>query len=163
MFLKTCRIKKKIYSIVFQTYWRLQVYLLTHKLLMKPYILLVDDDADDIMLLKDAIVSANDYYTLHEAHDGRMALDFLHSIKAERLPCLIVLDINMPVLNGRELLAIMKSDEELKDVPVIFFTTSSHPEDVKYAAQFNVELITKPFNLSLLSEAAKKIITFCNA
>ena len=69
----------------------------------------------------------------------------------------------MPVLDGRELLAIIKSDAELKEIPVIFFTTSSNPADVKYAAQFNVDLMTKPFNLSLLSEAAKKIISYCNA
>ena len=130
---------------------------------MKPYILLVDDDADDILLLKDAILSANNYYTLEEAHDGRMALNFLRSKKDERLPCLIVLDINMPILDGRELLAIIKSDEELKNVPIIFFTTSSNPSDAKYAAQFNVDLLTKPFNLNLLTLAAKKIITYCNA
>ena len=130
---------------------------------MKPYILLVDDDADDIMLLKEAISSANDYYNLQEAHDGKIALDFLRSKKKELLPCLIVLDINMPVLDGRELLAIMKSDEGLKDIPVIFFTTSSNPSDLKYAAKFNVALLTKPFNISLLSQAAKKIISYCNA
>lgn len=123
--------------------------------IMKPYILLVDDDADDIMLLKEAITTANSYYTLQEAHDGRIALDFLRSKKKELLPCLIVLDINMPVLDGRELLAIMKSDESLKDIPVIFFTTSSNPSDIKYATQFNVTLLTKPFNISLLSQATK--------
>ena len=129
---------------------------------MKPYILLVDDDADDIMLLKEAITSANNIYTLQEAHDGRIALNFLRSQKKELLPCLIVLDINMPVLDGRELLAIMKSDEGLKDIPVIFFTTSSNPADLNYAAKFNVTLLTKQLNISLLSQAAQKIISHCN-
>ena len=129
---------------------------------MKPYILLVDDDADDIMLLKEAITSANNIYTLQEAHDGRIALNFLRSQKKELLPCLIVLDINMPVLDGRELLAILKSDEGLKDIPVIFFTTSSNPADLNYAAKFNVTLLTKPLNISLLSQAAQKIISHCN-
>ena len=130
---------------------------------MKPYILLVDDDADDTLLLKDALLSANNQYNLEEANDGRKALNFLRNRKADTLPCLIVLDINMPVLDGRELLAILKSDASLKEIPVLFFTTSSNPADAKYAAQFKVDLLTKPFNLNLLTLAAKKIITYCNA
>ena len=131
---------------------------------MKPYILLVDDDLDDIMLLKDALTTAHNQYSLEEAHDGRMALNFLRTKKSEdHLPCLIVLDINMPVLDGRELLAILKSDEGLKNIPVILFTTSNHEADVKYAAQFKVDLMTKPYNVSLLSQAAEKIITYCDA
>ncbi|MBC7511282.1 MAG: response regulator [Ferruginibacter sp.] len=131
---------------------------------MRPYILLVDDDPDDLLLITEAIIAANSNYELKEAGDGRMALNFLKSLnKKDDHPCLIVLDINMPVLDGRELLAILKSDTSLKDVPVIFFTTSSNPADINYAAQFNVELMTKPFNMNLLSIAAKKIISYCKS
>ena len=131
---------------------------------MRQYILLVDDDPDDLMLLTEAIIAANSNYELKEACDGRMALNFLKSLnKKNDHPCLIVLDINMPVLDGRELLAILKNDISLKDVPVIFFTTSSSPADKKYADQFNVELLTKPFNMNLLSIAAQKIISHCKA
>ena len=131
---------------------------------MRPYILLVDDDPDDLMLLTEAIIASNCSYELKEAGDGRIALNFLKSLnKKDDYPCLIVLDINMPVLDGRELLAILKKDVSFKDVPVIFFTTSSNPADIKYASQYNVELMTKPFNMNLLSLAAKKIISYCNA
>lgn len=130
---------------------------------MRPYILLVDDDPDDLMLLSEALFSADNYYELKEAGDGQAALNFLRSLNNNEIyPCLIVLDINMPVLDGRELLAILKSDAALKDIPVIFFTTSSSMADKKYADQFNVELITKPFNMKLLSLAAQKIISHCN-
>ena len=74
---------------------------------MRPYILLVDDDPDDLMLLSEALFSADNSIELKEAGDGRAALNFLRSLNNKAThPCLIVLDINMPVLDGRELLAI---------------------------------------------------------
>jgi CheY-like chemotaxis protein len=121
--------------------------------------LLVDDDPDDLMLLKDAIHSIDNTIRFAEATDGRSALNYLKDIKDHtRLPSLIVLDINMPVLNGKELLAIIKSENQLKDLPVIVFTTSSYPGDVDYCNQFNVELITKPFGMKELVEISKKLI-----
>ncbi len=138
-------------------------FLLTKTLLMKPYILLVDDDADDLMLLKDAIAKNSSLYELKEAWDGSQALTFLHAMKTEQLPSLIVLDINMPILDGRELLAIIKENVELKNIPVLFFTTSANPKDIEYAESFNVKLLTKPYSTTLLSEAAKKIISYCSA
>jgi CheY-like chemotaxis protein len=121
--------------------------------------LLVDDDPDDLMLLKDAIHSINKTIRFAEAMDGRSALNYLKDIKDHaRLPSLVVLDINMPVLNGKELLAIIKSENNLKHMPVIVFTTSSYPGDIEYCRQFNVELITKPFGMKELVEISKKMI-----
>lgn len=121
--------------------------------------LLVDDDPDDRMLLKDAIHSVNNSILFAEATDGRSALNYLKDIKDHsRLPSLIVLDINMPVLNGRELLAIIKSESQLKHLPVIVFTTSSYPGDIDYCKQFSVELITKPFNMKGLVEISRKLV-----
>ncbi len=125
-----------------------------------PTILLVDDDPDDLMLLKDAIESLGEKYDFIEANDGRSALNFLKkSIVEQTLPSLVVLDINMPILDGREMLAIMKSDPQLKDVKVVVFTTSSNPTDINYCKQFNVTMFSKPFNITMLKDVAKQIIT----
>jgi CheY-like chemotaxis protein len=127
-----------------------------------PQILLVDDDPDDLMLLRDAIESLEDKFDLLEAKDGRSALNLLRDAGARgALPGLLVLDINMPILDGREVLAIIKSDPVLKDLPVVVFTTSSNPADINYCAQFNVVLLSKPFNITMLKEMARKIVSYC--
>ena len=78
---------------------------------MKLNLLLVDDDPDDLILLKEALLSSNNSYELKDAENGRIALNFLKFLCVNELhPCLIVSDINMTVLDGRELLAILKSD-----------------------------------------------------
>ena len=129
----------------------------------KALILLVDDDPDDLMLLKDAIESLGETYEFIEAHDGRTALNILRKCHADdSLPCLVVLDINMPILDGREMLAIMKSDPQLKDIKVVVFTTSSNPSDLNYCRQFNVTMFSKPFNITLLKDVARDIISHCN-
>ncbi len=125
-------------------------------------ILLVDDDPDDLMLIKEAINTIDSKFDFHEATDGRRALDYLRALDAvDKHPCLIVLDINMPVLGGRDVLAIIKNDPGLKHIPIVVFSTSSNPADVEYCKRFGVELITKPFDMMLLIEAAKRLISYC--
>lgn len=126
-------------------------------------ILLVDDDPDDLMLIKEAINSLGQDFQFQEATDGRHALNFLRALDSvDKHPCLIVLDINMPVLGGRELLGILKAEPGLKHIPIVVFSTSSNAADVEYCKQFGVELITKPFDMTLLTEAAKRLISYCN-
>lgn len=123
--------------------------------------LLVDDDPDDLMLLKEAFHSIDKTIRFVEAKDGISALNYLKGIKDQQLlPALIVLDINMPVLNGRELLAIIKTENQLKHLKVIVFTTSSYPGDIEYCKQFNVELITKPFGIDELYKISRKLIDY---
>jgi CheY-like chemotaxis protein len=126
-------------------------------------ILLVDDDPDDLLLLKEAIIELDYRFKFQEAADGRHGINYLRAIPTpDQYPCLVVLDINMPVLDGREMLAILKSDPSLKEIPVVVFTTSSNPSDILYCKQFNVELVTKPFDVSQLMQAAHKIIACCH-
>jgi len=126
-------------------------------------ILLVDDDPDDRMLLKEAILEVDGRFLFEEAPDGRHGLNYLRSIPSpDQYPCLVVLDINMPILDGREMLAILKSDPKLKFIPVVVFSTSSNPSDIRYCKQFNVDLVTKPFDIAMLEKAAGKLVTYCN-
>src|SRR5437868_13921572 len=125
-------------------------------------IFLVDDDPDDLMLIKEAIGSIDGTYQFQEATDGRHALNYLRALDSiDKHPCLIVLDINMPVLGGRDLLAILKNDPGLKHIPIVVFSTSSNPADVEYCREFGVELITKPFDMTLLIQAARRLIAYC--
>jgi CheY-like chemotaxis protein len=76
-------------------------------------------------------------------------------------PCLIILDINMPVLDGKETLSILKNTTDYKDIPIVVFTTSESELDKLYCKKFNTEMVTKPPTFSTLSAALEKLLNFC--
>ena len=130
---------------------------------MNAIILLVDDDIDDLLLLKEALLSIDNNCSILTALDGNEALAGLKETRDnnKRLPNLIVLDISMPIMDGRQLLAILKNEEKLKDLPIVVLTTSSNISDINYCKQFDIELITKPFELSQLYKIAEKLLSYC--
>lgn len=125
-------------------------------------ILLVDDDPDDVFMLSDAFRTLSPSCEVVEAYDGDAALQLLEEMyERKEIPELIVLDINMPVLDGREVLRILKRSERYKDIPVIVYTTSSNSFDKLHCAQFDVELITKPSTLDSIQQAAGDMLRYC--
>jgi CheY-like chemotaxis protein len=129
---------------------------------MKKHILWADDDMDDLMLMRHVLKDIGQEYDIKEVNNGREALDYLEvSMQDNNLPCLIILDMNMPVLNGKETLSIIKKDDYLKDIPLVFFTTSNSELDKMYCKRFGVEMVTKPPQYNNLKEAVKKLLDFC--
>ncbi len=125
-------------------------------------ILCVDDDADDLILLKQAIHKIDSDYKIIEANDGVQALDILHHMNdTNNLPCLIVLDINMPRMDGKQTLVEIQQHDTLSSIPVVMFTTSSSMLDKKFSDSKKVELITKPINVSNLITTARKFLNYC--
>ncbi|MFD3456600.1 response regulator [Streptomyces sp. NPDC058691] len=126
----------------------------------RPYdVLLVEDDLADAMLIEDAL-TARGTRNLGKAQDGAAALEYLRD-PANPRPDLIVLDLNMPRMNGRELLAIIKSDELLQTIPVVVLTTSSAPDDVAGAYRQHANAyVTKPVNLDDFERAVQSIDAF---
>ena len=113
-------------------------------------ILLVDDDPDCRMLIKDAISECKVRNAIHEVADGKQALEFLQRkgrfADAPR-PGLIYLDIEMPNLNGQETLKAIKASPELRDIPVVMMTGVSDEEQLKAAAANGANSYTiKPAN-----------------
>ena len=130
----------------------------------KNTILCVDDDADDLQLLHESLKGANEDYTVLEARNGRQALDILHKLKVSGdPPCLIILDINMPVLNGKETLSLIKKDEVLRSIPVVVFTTSGSLSDQHFCHLHGAEMITKPPNFRNFKSVVHKLLRFCSA
>ena len=126
------------------------------------HILWADDDIDDLMLMRDVLQDLGDVYNISEVHNGQQALDYLQEAKKNKeLPCLIILDMNMPILDGKETLAKLKKDEELKHIPVVFFTTSNSQVDKLYCQLNGVEMITKPPRYASLKEAVLRLLNFC--
>ena len=123
--------------------------------------LLTDDDLDDRDLFSEALAAVDPGIVYHWAEHGREALQLLNSKTIDK-PDIIFLDINMPVMNGWELLAKLKQDSAYNDVPVIMYTTSSEPKDRKIAMELGALcFVTKPDNFksvkSLLQVVVKNI------
>ncbi|MFJ9078406.1 response regulator [Streptomyces sp. NPDC102278] len=126
----------------------------------RPYdVLLVEDDMADAMLIEEAL-SERGTRNLVQVTDGVAALEHLRTPGAVR-PDLIVLDLNMPRMNGRDLLQVLKTDESLQTIPVVVLTTSSAPEDVAgaYSSHANA-YVTKPVNLDEFERAVQSIDAF---
>jgi CheY-like chemotaxis protein len=125
----------------------------------KQHILWADDDMDDLMLMRHVLQDIGKNYEISEVSNGQEALDYLEEAKSkDNLPSLVILDMNMPVLNGKETLSIIKKDESLKNIPLVFFTTSNSELDKMYCKRFGVEMITKPPQYSSLREAVRKLL-----
>ena len=111
----------------------------------KHTILCVDDDSDDLQLLNETLKDTHEDFEVIEAHNGRQALDLLQKLKKSgEHPSLIILDINMPILNGKETLSIIKTDEVFKSIPIVVFTTSGSESDKSFCNLYGVEMVTKP-------------------
>jgi CheY-like chemotaxis protein len=126
-----------------------------------PYrILLVEDDPGDAMLVEEALLDGAEDRSLVQVSDGVAALEHLRDATNPR-PDLIVLDLNMPRMNGAEMLKILKEDEQLKAIPVVILTTSAASEDVSvaYATQASAYVV-KPVNLDDFIKAVRNIDSF---
>jgi two-component system, chemotaxis family, response regulator Rcp1 len=127
-------------------------------------ILLVEDSPADVRLTKEALKEEKLHVNLHVANDGVEAMDFLNRkgkfAKAVR-PDLVLLDLNLPKKDGREVLKEIKSDEQLKSIPVVILTMSKAEEDVlkSYSLHANC-YITKPLDLNQFSTVVKSIKNF---
>ncbi|OON83039.1 response regulator [Streptomyces tsukubensis] len=129
--------------------------------LQRPYdVLLVEDDAADALLIEDALHEHGAARVITRVSDGLDALTYLRDPATER-PDLIVLDLNMPRMNGRELLAVLKSDDDLALIPVVILTTSAAPDDVQGAYRGHANAyVTKPVNLDQFIGAVRSIDAF---
>jgi CheY-like chemotaxis protein len=126
-------------------------------------ILCVDDDPDDRHFLCLAVQKLDPSMEIIEAHNGVEALDWLNEAKKGNsgLPCLIVLDINMPMMDGKQTLVKIKADPELRDVPVVMFSTTSNPLDKELFKRQGVELVTKPRDVATMNSAISKLLGHC--
>lgn len=127
-------------------------------------ILLVEDDPGDELMTREAFEDNKIGNTLHVAHDGQEALDFLYRqgeyADAPR-PDLILLDLNLPKYDGRQVLEKIKADAELAHIPVVVLTTSAAEEDILRSYKLHANAyVTKPVDLDQFVAAIKQIDEF---
>lgn len=126
-------------------------------------ILYVDDDADDRDLLADAIKLASPAIEVILAENGIKALEWLQSVRDQtaHLPCLIVLDLNMPFLDGRETFEQLRRDRILQTVPVMVFSSSESPADKTLFSNLGVDYFTKPSSITYMGQIVNHMINVC--
>jgi CheY-like chemotaxis protein len=128
-------------------------------------ILLIEDEPADANLVRAALKQNKVFCKLHHVTDGVEALAFLrHEGDAYRTaprPDLILLDLNMPRMNGRELLSAVKSDEALASIPIVVLTTSDAERDVLASYQLGAaSYITKPVDMDRFIAAIRQIDSY---
>jgi CheY-like chemotaxis protein len=132
-------------------------------------ILLVEDNYEHLRLTKYLLKQNNVPGQLFVVRDGQEAIDFLYQRDkfADTLthprPNLVLLDLNIPRINGREVLKIIKSDEKLRDIPVVVVSSSEREEDVSYAQEVGaVAYISKSSGFEKLNQALSTVYLYAS-
>ena len=127
-------------------------------------ILLVEDNPGDVRLTKEALKEGKVYSNLHTVKDGVEAMEYLRregKYKDVPRPDIILLDLNLPRKDGREVLEEIKSDDKLKRIPVVVLTTSKAEEDVLRTYNLHANCyVTKPVDLEKFIVVVKSIDVF---
>ncbi len=127
-------------------------------------ILLAEDDPDDQELIKEAFSEADISFELKIVKDGKSAINYLEATPDKKLPCLIVLDYNMPELNGAEVLQHLYDKPRYKKIPKVILSTSGNKFYIQEALKKGAYAYRiKPSNYTRLVEIAKEMIDLCNS
>lgn len=125
----------------------------------KLIVLYAEDDNDDFMILSDAFKAYNENIEIIRAENGVKVIDYLQDIEAGlKCPGLIILDLNMPVMDGKETLIRLKSSGRFSTIPVIIFTTSSDVRDKRILEEYDVPFYTKPISFHELKPIVKQFV-----
>lgn len=129
-------------------------------------ILMADDDDDDYLLTKRALKESKLLDSLVRVRDGEELFDYLYERgkfagKTSQKPDFILLDLNMPRMDGRQALKTIKTDEKFQHIPVVVFTTSKAEEDIVRSYQLGVNsFITKPVTFDGLKEVMRRLDSY---
>ncbi|MFC4018778.1 response regulator [Micromonospora sp. GCM10011542] len=127
-------------------------------------ILVVDDDPGDVLMIEEALADSDVDKVIDVVSDGEEAMEFLRSegrhVGARR-PDVILLDLNMPRMDGRQVLGEVKRDEDLRTIPIVVLTTSNADTDIvgSYTLQANA-YVTKPIDLDDFNDVVHRIDEF---
>jgi CheY-like chemotaxis protein len=125
------------------------------------YILFADDDADDLELITGFFKQYNQNTNVLEFKDGKEVLKFLDDFALNEAPSLIVLDINMPRLNGKETLAAIRQHPKYQYLPVVIYTTSTNTTDEDYCRKLGASWVSKSPTIEGVKQVAKVLAEFC--
>ena len=123
-------------------------------------VLCIDDDQDDLLFMNEAISGHASGFKMIGVSDGQEALAYLEKAKAvDKLPCLIIMDINMPKMDGKKTIPHLKNDPVFTTIPLVVFTTSSNQTDKNFFDKYDVAYITKPSTYEPFIKKIKEMLT----
>lgn len=136
-----------------------------NKLNNKVTILMADDDPDDQILLQEALKENNIPNSVNFVENGEELIDFLHKRGkfegVDAVPGLILLDLNMPKMDGRQALKLLKADPDLRKIPIVVLTTSRADSDILECYDLGVNsFISKPVNFAELVDITREISNY---
>jgi CheY-like chemotaxis protein len=126
-------------------------------------VLYVDDDVDDILVVEQSLKRHTNLQLISFSDSYKFLRYIIDSKPFRHLPSLILIDINMPVINGRELLTLLRSYDELKKTKIVLYTTSNHAEDSHFAKDLHAGFVTKPSSATELDALLDRLLTECHA
>lgn len=128
----------------------------------KNIVLYADDDIDDLQLVQEALMQYSSNVEVVTVTDGVQALAYLNNLSPlDPTPCLVILDINMPRLDGKEVLMKIRASERFKELPVVIFTTSAMRFDKDFATRYKAGFLTKPIDIRQMAVIADQFIDHC--
>lgn len=130
---------------------------------MQVKILIADDDPEDLELIEEAILSTKQAVEFHKFTNGLTAIEYLNTSDDKDLPHLIILDYNMPELNGAQLLSSINSAPRYRAIPKVIVSTSNAPLHIQECMRNGAaDYIVKPDNMRELYNMGEKLLAFCS-
>jgi CheY-like chemotaxis protein len=122
-------------------------------------ILYIDDDQDDLLIFEESVRCLYPEVTLYKAQSSEVGMKILHQLELDNkpFPSLIMIDLNMPKMDGRETLRLIRNNKKWQDIPVAIFTTSANNEDIEFCKKHGSACITKPMNLTDFNHVLEKL------
>ena len=125
-------------------------------------VLYADDDIDDIRFVEESFSETTQNIELVTAYNGLDLIRYLEGLTPlDVKPCLIILDVNMPLMNGKEALHKIRQMDRYQHIPVVLFTTSSTDFDKNFAKKYNAGFVTKPLDTTQMKNITDRFIEHC--
>lgn len=129
---------------------------------MSRYIIFADDDADDLDLITGYFKQYEPSVSVLEFRNGREVISFLEEFAVNReLPVLLVLDMNMPRMNGKDTVLAIRKHPTLRSLPVLIYSTATGKEEEAFCKQYAVTWVNKPSNIEQVKYVAQVVAEFC--
>ena len=125
-------------------------------------ILYCEDDDDDLLIISDAFEKYTEDLRIHHARNGHEGLEILKSMSEEqKLPCMIILDINMPLMDGKQALREIRKVKDYSNIPIVVFSTSQSEKERRFVESLGAEFIAKPETYINLEAVVKAFVDKC--
>ena len=135
---------------------------ITSQDLPSKFILLGEDDADDQEMLKEVFTSIDTAFVLFFVNNGKEIISALEKLKDDQMPCLIILDYNMPGLNGADIVRELSTNERYKNIPKVVWSTAGSEKFRKICLELGaVDYVIKPNNVVGIEEVARYMLSLC--